>query len=604
MPSRGSMLVALGALLASPATGALRERCAWSGSPDHPAFADVQMTPLVIDLDGDTDPEVVFIGMEPVFGAGFLEIISGADCNTLLEVGSPGCVRCFGDADCRDLDPHQDGTILRAWGLAAGDLDGDGVPEIVGVSEAEDRVVVFGADGSFRWCSEAVPTPFGMTALHSVAPALADLDGDGRPEVIVGPAVFSAEGQLLRVGSDWPLFQPPAVPTDVDADGIAEVSVGPALLASDGSTIWDRRALDEGWAGGSPADLDGDGLPEIVLTGIEPNRIVVVDGQSGVARASALLPASDPACWAATGTAAIGEVDGDADPELAAATGTSVCLFDWSTAPLDALTERWCVPVRDCGGGWVNPVFADIDGDGLAEVVLHDEFDLRVLGRDGTLLERISSSASTFRETVVVADVDNDCAGEILVPADTESGGTDRGLRIFEGDPTPLPAHRTIWNQMAYHVDNVNDDGSIPQIDAPGRTFHAQVEAPEKIYDVRAATTVLWPPNHRMVRIALTEAGGAPLRVVGVYQDEPVDDRADGRSRPDAVIDRDSVLLRAERSGRGDGRTYHVEVLAGRAGCEMSTSLTVCVPHDQRRSRRDGSCGDQGPLFDSLALRP
>jgi hypothetical protein len=91
------------------------------------------------------------------------------------------------------------------------------------------------------------------------------------------------------------------------------------------------------------------------------------------------------------------------------------------------------------------------------------------------------------------------------------------------------------------------------------------------------------------------------VRVTAAFQDEPVEDRGDGRFSPDAVIDGNAVLLRAERSGRGDGPVYHLEVTSGRGACEVASVVTVCVPHDQRRRRRRSDCGDQGPLFDPTA---
>ena len=60
-----------------------------------------------------------------------------------------------------------------------------------------------------------------------------------------------------------------------------------------------------------------------------------------------------------------------------------------------------------------------------------------------------------------------------------------------------------------------------------------------------------------------------------------------------------TALLRAERSGTGDGRVYHVTFRAddGQGGtCEGT--VTVCVPHDQRPGH---VCGDQGSLVDSTS---
>ncbi len=99
----------------------------------------------------------------------------------------------------------------------------------------------------------------------------------------------------------------------------------------------------------------------------------------------------------------------------------------------------------------------------------------------------------------------------------------------------------------------------------------------------------LWPPNHKLKLVSLggaTDPDGDPttITITGVTQDEPLNDTADGNTTPDAVPGPASnqVSLRAERSGRGDGRVYRIAftVSDGRGGtCDGTTS--VGVPHDQ-----------------------
>lgn len=120
-----------------------------------------------------------------------------------------------------------------------------------------------------------------------------------------------------------------------------------------------------------------------------------------------------------------------------------------------------------------------------------------------------------------------------------------------------------------------------------------------------AKLTELWPPNHRFIPVTVggvTDPDGDPvtLKVTAVTQDEPVNDTGDGATCPDAEgIGTAAPRVRAERSGLGDGRVYHVGFKAedGNGGtCEGT--VTVCVPHV-----RNGSCMDQGRLFDSSTCR-
>ncbi len=118
----------------------------------------------------------------------------------------------------------------------------------------------------------------------------------------------------------------------------------------------------------------------------------------------------------------------------------------------------------------------------------------------------------------------------------------------------------------------------------------------------------LWPPNHKMRRIAIggvSDPDGDPvaITVTAIAQDEPLNALADGNTCPDADgVGTGAARVRVERAGNGDGRVYHISFSAddGSGGtCEGSVS--VCVPHDRGRHR---VCVDQGPLVDSTGACP
>jgi hypothetical protein len=88
------------------------------------------------------------------------------------------------------------------------------------------------------------------------------------------------------------------------------------------------------------------------------------------------------------------------------------------------------------------------------------------------------------------------------------------------------------------------------------------------------------------------------LEITSVTQDEPVNGLGDGDTSPDAVIQpnssNDSVLIRAERSGNGNGRVYEISFVADDGFESCSGSINVSVPH----SRNDPAV-DDGQLYDS-----
>lgn len=148
------------------------------------------------------------------------------------------------------------------------------------------------------------------------------------------------------------------------------------------------------------------------------------------------------------------------------------------------------------------------------------------------------------------------------------------------------------------------DDGNVLEGDGCGPSC-ALENLPPECDGAVASVGDLWPPNHKMVPLAIegvVDPDGDPVTIVvkTVAQDEPVDGGGDGATCPDAEgVGTANVAVRAERSGQGDGRVYHIAFEAddGRGGCCTGT-VTACVRHDRRPG---GECGDQGPLYDSTA---
>ncbi|MFL6193086.1 MAG: MopE-related protein [Thermoanaerobaculia bacterium] len=133
------------------------------------------------------------------------------------------------------------------------------------------------------------------------------------------------------------------------------------------------------------------------------------------------------------------------------------------------------------------------------------------------------------------------------------------------------------------------------------------VNAPPVCAAASGSPASLWPPNHKLAEVVIggvTDPDGDPvtIKVTGVLQDERTDELGSGDTCPDATgIGTARASVRAERSGRQDGRVYHVFFQAddGRGGrCEGE--VKVCVTHDGRPGE---TCVDEGALFDSTRCR-
>ena len=115
------------------------------------------------------------------------------------------------------------------------------------------------------------------------------------------------------------------------------------------------------------------------------------------------------------------------------------------------------------------------------------------------------------------------------------------------------------------------------------------VNRPPDCSAVTADPSSLWPANHSLRQVELKGAtdpddDAVTLTVKRVTQDEPLEGLGDGDAQPDARAGpaSNAILLRAERSGRGDGRVYVIEYEAsdGR-GASCSGSARVSVPKNQ-----------------------
>jgi hypothetical protein len=106
-----------------------------------------------------------------------------------------------------------------------------------------------------------------------------------------------------------------------------------------------------------------------------------------------------------------------------------------------------------------------------------------------------------------------------------------------------------------------------------------------------ASPSSLWPPNHRLVAIAInsvTDPDGNPITftINSILQDEPTygpGDAGDGNTTTDGLIVNGSqAQVRAERSGSGNGRVYVIGFTArDPSGATCTGTVKVGVPHDQ-----------------------
>jgi hypothetical protein len=341
--------------------------------------------------------------------------------------------------------------------VAIGDVDGDGVPEIAG-SNGTSQVVLLDNLGVRKWATAVVTRYNGLDLYSALNPAIADMDGDGYAEIIAGNNILSYDGTVLGTGeygvgscpngSGGLLEGSIAVPVDVDGDGTLEVVVGNAVYDKRGRARF-TNGLNDGIV--AVADFDLDGEPEFVVS----------SGNSVYTLETDMTPTGWSDTFRSTnyvGPIAVDDLDGDGAPEFVAVGSSELRAYHWDGS------RMWTQRVNDASGA-AGPVMFDFEQDGYPEIVLADETTVRVFnGLDGrTKLESGDHSSATLFETPVVADVDHDGQVEIIMT----HGAGRFGLTVYGDAGGTWPPGRGLWNQHAYSITNVDDDGGIPTAQAP-----------------------------------------------------------------------------------------------------------------------------------------
>lgn len=412
----------------------MERRWGWLESPIEPDYKYVLCTPIVACLNDDNNdgkvndddiPDIIFHTYGPSNSTGILRVVSGNNCSELFTI----------------TDPHTRPTT----GIAVGDIDNDGLPEIVTIDE-NYKIIAFENDGSFKWRSAARISIDSKRKEPAVT--LADLDEDGLPEIIVGRLVLHNTGEFKWEGTADYGANASCV-ANLDMEGHPELICGNTAYRSNGEIYWENTSVwIDGWT--AVGDFDDDPFPEVVhvLSGH-----VTLFEHNGETKWTANL--SRPIKG---GAPTVADFDNDGQPEIGVAGYSAYDVFDTDGSLL------WTSKIRDWSSARTGSSVFDFEGDGSAEVVYADEQYLRIYrGTDGAVLFEKRVGSRTRIELPVIADVDNDNNAEIIVSSDDFSAYHYHGVMVFGDANDTWVNTRKIWNQSAYCITNINDDATIPQ---------------------------------------------------------------------------------------------------------------------------------------------
>ena len=339
--------------------GILAKQSGRSFAPVRTVTTGVRTSTLAVgDLDRDGDLDLV------VTGDDLSPAVDGA--SILLNAGT-------GDFTASGRFDVGEGPLA----ITLGDLDGDGDLDVVSTDQGSNSIRLFtNRDGRM---TVAHRTELGGTSgVQGIAHG--DLNGDGRPELIVAQRT---QIQVLREIGAGVSATPVPYPAGTSVSGVAA------------------------------GDVDGDGDIDVVVADDTTDDIAVLRNTAGVLSAPVRFPACDGA-W----DVALEDMDGDGDLD-----GVVACLFANSVKVLRnngaGSFASWT------GFGWggspAGPqalAVGDLDGDGDRDIVvaLGNSNTIAVLRNDGGFFPLAwSDTGCTAPESIALGDVNGDGRLDIAV---------------------------------------------------------------------------------------------------------------------------------------------------------------------------------------------
>lgn len=427
-------------------------------------------------------------------------------------------------------------TVLAAWDFRR---DASGSSQLTSRWVFDSGAVV---GGRFPWTGSS---PFSGQGYHNLA--VADVDADGRDEIVYGSMVVNDDGgglfsTGLRHGDA--LHVGDLVPSrpGLEVYGVHESEGNTLTLGTPGMALYDA-------ANGT------------IIWSFVPGRDV---GRGMAADIDPRTPGDE--FW---GAVEVGLLDGQGN-RVADAPGTVNHAVWWDADPLRELEDA----------NWVSKW--DWNTSALT----------RLLTADGA-----ASNNGTKQNAALTGDILGDWREEVIFRA-----ADNLSLRIYS---TTIPAtnrlytlmhdpqYRTAiaWQNVGYnqppHPSFFLGDGMSAQPVA--KVWHRDTDAPA-FRKLSPSRSFLWPANGQFERVDIRAQlvdlidAHARARIVNVTSSEDDDSRKRRHDRAGYhVVGPLTVLLRAERDGHGSGRIYTIDVEGVDAsGNAVTQSVEVRVPKSRR----------------------
>jgi hypothetical protein len=409
--------------------------------------------------------------------------------------------------------------------LVAGDLDRDGIPEVVTYNcEQTQLYIINGATGKTKITINS-PSYFA----GGTSPAIADLDGDGFGEIVIVSddrrmRCWSHTGSLKwtttnEVGHDYTYrFCSPAI-ADFDHSGTAEICIGNeiyngqtgALLASGGPSLSAgehpaRKSGGFSFNASVPMDVLPDGFCADCagLEIVAGNMVLSVNLVTGTVKKVTQAPMQY-----SDGFTSVVDInrDGNLDAIVQGRKNGWNTVYGWNLKTGTIIGEyrllnNWMegasrVNIADMNNDmqlemnfisypqmytlrsnfsvlWIkqnddvsavtsSSVF-DFCGDGSADIIYRGQTKLQVLeGATGDVKWQDDCTSATHIECPLILDVDADGQTEVVITCGQGGPFVSGKVTCYETINTPGIPSRRVWNQHAYFNTNIEEDLSVPR---------------------------------------------------------------------------------------------------------------------------------------------